>query len=143
MALLSHKPPLAFRPARRIRTTRARYTKPVPTRRKAPTSSGRCWWPRSVALLCGNHAQHSVSIDVIFTPIDLAMPPALRESYRKAQLQYADNLRHKIAELEATYDRALAVRAPRPTTPPSDKHPAGDLPGSGRCAICVPERRRC
>jgi hypothetical protein len=65
---------------------------------------------RGVALLCGNHAQHSVSIDVIFTPIDLAMlPPALRESYRKAQLQYADNLRHKIAELEATYDRALAA----------------------------------
>ena len=61
---------------------------------------------RGVALLCGNHAQHSVSIDVIFTPVDLA---ALRESYRKAQLQYADNLRHKIAELEATYDRTLAA----------------------------------
>ena len=65
---------------------------------------------RGVALLCGNHAQHSVSIDVIFTSTDLAaLPPALRESYRKAQLQYADNLRSKIAELEATYDRALAA----------------------------------
>ena len=65
---------------------------------------------RGVALLCGNHAQHSVSIDVIFTPVDLAaLPPALRESYRKARLQYADNLRHKIAALEATYDRTLAA----------------------------------
>jgi hypothetical protein len=65
---------------------------------------------RSVALLCGNHAQHSVSIDVIFTQVDLAtLPSALRESYRKAQMQYADNLRRKVAELEATRDRALAA----------------------------------
>lgn len=65
---------------------------------------------RGVALLCGNHAQHRASIGIIPTPIDMgAMVPALRESYRLAQEQFARNLASEIARLEATRARALAA----------------------------------